>query len=138
MDTNIKSFVLLKYEIISQERETWHLCETYPVEARNKWARRCAEDVEYQVGKYSELKEYIRVAKAYKIEKSTVKDLEKITEIASKVGVFPTIMSAYYAYISDDKFVVYAAYYAANHDINKWNLYISWLIEELCNYESKQ
>lgn len=136
MHNDIKSFVLLKYKILTHDNETWHLSDTYPIEVRNKWSQRCAEDVEHLSNNHT-VKTYINVSKQYK---QGLVDFDKYIIALNNLNndhMLSPVMSAYYAYVCSDKVAVYAVSYAASGDINNWNLYISWLIEELCEYENK-
>src|ERR1017187_9713748 len=38
--TDIDTFVKLKYNIITNDRNTWNLCDTYPDEVLRKWRYR--------------------------------------------------------------------------------------------------
>jgi hypothetical protein len=146
MDTQAKTVVLLKYEIIT--RNDWHPCETYPLEVRSKWAWRCAADAEHLAKGYPEAEECIRIAKAFR--DGTCSRSELANAYYGKHGASNSADSTYYAAISapfnhnDYVFATfYAAFYAAatrsviDQD-EKWKLYISWLIEELCEYEANQ
>ena len=44
MINDIKSFVILKYPMITSDSNTWNLCEKYPESVNKKWALRCARD----------------------------------------------------------------------------------------------
>jgi len=154
VDTDIKTFVALKYSILTSDESTWHLCDTYPAEVRKSWAWRCAEDVEH-LATTKESKEMYRVARLYRDGLATKEELN----------------NAYYAYYANidaatANYAAYAAYYAANAAYHaayaaaahtayayacaayyattatakeeKWKLYISWLVEELCKYEEQQ
>ena len=167
---DIKSFVLLKYEILTSNSSTWDLCETYPPEVRSKWAWRCAADVEHLAKGHKEAEECIRVAKLYRDGLATKEELNKawnaVPYAANGAGAYAVRGaasahsatyrgSAYSAYATHAYYAAtyaasgansahaayyatyYAAYYAGQRD-EKWKLYISWLIEELCEYESKQ
>ena len=72
---DIKSFVLLKYEIITSDQSTWDRLEKYPDSVKSKWAWRCAADVEHLAQGYPEAEECIRVAKAYRDGKATKEEL---------------------------------------------------------------
>jgi len=78
MNDDIKTFVLLKYEILTSDYDTWDRCEpTYPAEVKTKWAWRCAADVEHIAKGYPEAEECIRVAKLCRDGKATIKELNK-------------------------------------------------------------
>jgi hypothetical protein len=47
MNNEAKSFVILKYQILSEDRTTWNLAETYPKIVCFKWMLRCSRDVEH-------------------------------------------------------------------------------------------
>ena len=154
---DIKSFVLLKYKILTPNSSTWHLGETYPLEVRKNWAWRCAEDVEH-LATTKKAKEVYRVARLYRDGKATREELTTFhnTCIADSASANYAVYVAVYAALAIDAHAKYAivaadnaanaaAYvvraintdittYAATH-ATKWNLYIDWLIEELCKYE---
>jgi len=146
---DIKTFVLLKYEILTYEKSTWHLCNTYPPEVNSKWAWRCAGDVEHLAKGNKEAEECIRVAKLYRDGLATRKELDKAwlaaaAYSAAYYAAYYAAYSAYYAAYSAAYYAAYSAYSAAaaasatttvTVKEEKWNLYISWLIEELCEYE---
>ena len=132
---DIKSFVLLKYEIITSDRSTWPRLEKYPESVKIKWAWRCVADVEHLAKGHPAAEECIRVAKQYRDGLATKEELDK----AWQAVPFGDTYAAYYA--GGDE-VVYAAFYASETTYikceEKWKLYIDWLIEELCEYEAKQ
>ena len=149
MDTNIKSFVLLKYEILSNDSNTWHLCEKYPDSVKKKWALRCARDVEHldKTGKSARCNDLN--------ERYQAGETEVLDELKKAATTYPDSYTAYDACHAAYRAACHAAYaacraaytdanaaicaiVAANSREEKWKLYISWLIEELCNYESKQ
>ena len=150
VDTDIKTFVALKYSILTSDESTWHLCDTYPAEVTKSWAWRCAEDVEH-LATTKESKEVYRVARLYRDGLATEEEFDK----AYTATASPTATAAYaaanaatyatYAATYDATYATCAAYYAAYaayHDVTeateeKWKLYISWLVEELCKWESK-
>ena len=142
---DIKSFVLLKYQVLTTDPSTWYLCETYPLEVRKNWAWRCAEDIEHLDTRKNE-KEIYRVARLYRDGKATREEVN-ITKTANYAVYVATLATdVTYATSAADYAADYASYlicaisptsknaiYAA-----KWNLYIKWLIEELCKYEGLQ
>ena len=151
---DIKSFVLLKYQILTSNASTWILCKTYPLEVRKNWAWRCAEDVEH-LARAKEAKEVYRVARLYRDGKATGKELTTVhTACIASIStanhaVYGSIYAADYAANAANAAInaVYAVRYAVDattyatteyNDVyaTKWKLYISWLIEELCKYES--
>ena len=145
VNTDTKTFVLLKYKILTSDDSTWHLCETYPESVRKAWAWRCAEDVEHFAKGYSGAEEFIRIAKLYRDGLATQKELDKAWhEVPYPTSAYHAAnaayaQSAYYAAAANH--AAYAAYragncYPHNQGEEKWKLYISWLIEELCEYES--
>ena len=126
---DIKSFVLLKYEIITEDENTWHLCDTYPPEIVKKWAWRCADDVAHIAKGYKEAEECIRIAKLYSDGLATKEELDNAYNAAYAAT------AAYYA----ARAAKYAAHNAAYTDEYSVSMkkYIDWLIEELCKHESK-
>ena len=151
MNTDIKSFVLLKYEILTSNQNTWdRCCETYPESVKSKWAWRCAADVEHLAKGYKEAEECIRVAKLCRDGLATKEELNKVwdathaTTHATRAAYAATFAgAAYAATFAGAASAAYAAYYAAyatyaGQRDEKWKLYISWLIEELSEYEANQ
>jgi len=144
VDTDIKTFVALKYSILTSDESTWHLCDTYPAEVRKSWAWRCAEDVEH-LATTKESKEMYRVARLYRDGLATKEELNKAyyTQGAAYAAYYAAY-AAYYAAYAAAAHTAYAyacaAYYAttATAKEEKWKLYISWLVEELCKYEEQQ
>ena len=146
MNNDTKSFVLLKYEILTSNQNTWHLCKTYPESVKSKWAWRCAADVEHLAKGHKEAEECIRVAKLYRDGLATKEELNKAWNAATWHAAHATY-ATHAAYAATHATThatraAYAAYYAthaaSSQRDGKWKLYISWLIEELCEYESKQ
>jgi len=150
---DIKSFVALKYSILTSDESTWHLCDTYPAEVRKSWAWRCAEDVEH-LATTKESKELYRVARLYRDGLATEEELDKA---AANYAAYAYNAAAYAAHAA--AYAAHAAYYAAANAAyaanraaanaayaanraatkeEKWKLYISWLVEELCKYEEQQ
>ena len=157
MNHETESFVKLKYELITQDRNTWHLCETYPKEVRNKWAWRCAADVEHLADGHKEAEELIRVAKAYRDGLATEEELEDASYHAAYANAdhaayYAAYYAAYAATLAANAYAAYAAHHAANAAYyaayaakgmpfaaasyeKQFNIYIRWLVEELCEYE---
>ena len=144
VDTDIKTFVALKYSILTSDESTWHLCDTYPAEVRKLWAWRCAEDVEF-LATTKESKEVYRVARLYRDGLATKEELNKAYySYDAAYAAYYAAYAAYYAAYAAAAHTAYAyacaAYYAttATAKEEKWKLYISWLVEELCKYEEQQ
>jgi hypothetical protein len=169
---DISSFVKLKYEMITSDGGTWHLCKTYPLEARSKWAWRCAADVEHLAKGFPAAEECIRVAKAYRDGLATKEELNAanaaamlptpITTGAARAALAADTAARTYALAAiaaantiygvraaagtADANTIYgvrAAAGTADHrgivaGDTKWNQYIEWLWEELCEWEMKQ
>ena len=95
MDTNIKSFVLLKYEILSNDSNTWHLCEKYPDSVNKKWALRCARDVEHldKTGKSKRCNDLNERYQAGEIE--VLEELKKAADAAHYADAAAYAASAY-------------------------------------------
>ena len=156
---DIKSFVLLKYPMITSDKSTWDRLKTYPESVNKKWALRCARDVEHldETGaakKCNDLNERYRAG-----ETAVLDELKKAANdayAAYAAYAYAAAYSAYYAYSAtyhastayaaytaycaayDAAYAAYTAYangYANGNRKEKWKLYISWLIEELCEYE---
>ena len=145
MNHDTESFVKLKYELITQDRNTWHLCKTYPEEVRSKWAWRCAGDVEHIAVGHKEAEELIRVAKAYRDGLATKEELgaayrDAYTATATYYAANATYYAAnatYYAANAASNAASYAAQHSARYNYaQSFNKYIGWLVEELCEYEN--
>ena len=149
---DIKSFVLLKYQILTSDKSTWHLCDTYPAEVRKSWVWRCAEDVEH-LATTKESKEVYRVARLYRDRLVTKEELDKAHYAANaayhtayRAAYATAYYAAYAAYAANAAYAAYRAAYAAAKATakataayeDKWKLYISWLVEELCKYEEEK
>jgi len=139
---DIKTFVLLKYEILTSDSNTWHLCDTYPEEVRTKWAWRCANDVEHLAKGNKRAEECIRISKLYRDGLATKEELNKAWDAAHATAAAANAMAVVRA-ADCAASAANAAYYAAAAAATaarkeKWNLYIEWLIEELCNYEKSK
>jgi len=143
---DIKTFVLLKYKIITYEKSTWHLCDSYPKEVQIRWAWRCAGDAEHLAEGHKEAEECVRIAKLYKDKKATSSELLESWSLIKGlppntyylcIAVYAIITTSYVASV----YASAASVSWENNGINsinheeKWNLYIEWLIEELCGYE---
>jgi len=150
MYDELRTFVLLKYEILTSNPDTWKRCEaTYPASVKQKWAASCASDVEHHAKGYPDAEECIRIAKLYRNGAATLEELEKARSRASgnlegasaesaaaayyAAGAFQVAAAAYYAAAAAAAADV--AYYFSTIQEDMWKLYISWLIEELCEYE---
>ena len=77
INSDIKTFVLLKYKILTSDSSTWHLCDTYPESVRKSWAWRCASDVEDLAKGHKKAEECIRIAKLYRDGLATEEELDK-------------------------------------------------------------
>ena len=145
---DIKSFVLLKYEMITSDSNTWSRLEKYPESVKSKWAWRCAEDVEHHAEGYPEAEECIRVCKLHRDGKATEDELDVACQPFPLGDAFTAVMAArstaLAAYATRRGLAAYAAYAATKaapvgiNEEEKWKLYISWLIEELCDYENNK
>ena len=158
---DIKSFVALKYQILTSDDKSWNLCKTYPFEARSKWAWRCAADVEHLAKGYPEAEYCIEVAKKYRDGLVTWTELTvayvdayaalhrgQFREARSRhaePGVIDAVRAAYAAaHDGGDQAVTASVAAHAGHiggarapeSAAKWDRYIKWLVEELCAWES--
>ena len=138
MNNDIKSFVLLKYPMITSDKSTWHLCKKYPESVNKKWALRCARNVEHldETGKAKKCNDLN--------ERYQAGEIAVLGELKKAAAYTAYAAYAYYAYdaaytAADAAYTAYtvAAYTAYGNREEKWKLYISWLIEELCEYEEK-
>lgn len=148
-NNDIKSFVLLKYKMITYDYNTWGFCSSYPRPVLEKWMHRCAKDVE-NVVKNGLGKKCIHVAKLCSKKLATKEDLDiawsnfyRSEHESIEYYAVAAHYNAAFCYFHRDQLDVYpeCAYSAAEtvstHEI-KFNEYVEWLIEELCNYESEQ
>lgn len=140
--------VRLKYEIITRDATTWHLCDTYPLSVVQAWAWRCAKDVEHLANNYPAALECIKVSNDYKNGKATKTQLSFACSTSNSgrtVNNANAVNAAYSAYYAANitsysrSHAAYSAYYACTHAAThhaKFTLYIGWLIEELIKWES--
>jgi hypothetical protein len=140
---DIKSFIVLKYQIFTEDRSTWHLCETYPKIVRMKWALRCARDVEHLSSKYPKVKACNDLTQKYidsGMPESMHEELMKAgyaayaTDHAARAAHAATYADAYGATAAT---AAAAAARVARSGTAKWKQYIDWLVEELANYEEQ-
>ena len=136
-NNDIKSFIALKYQILTEDESTWYLCETYPKIVRLKWALRCSRDVEHLAKEYPSVKKCNDLTQKYinaGMPESMHGDLDKSRRETSYVAYTATAKAANHT--------INAAYYAADSaayaNTTKWKQYIDWLVEELCDYEASQ
>ena len=135
---DIKSFVLLKYPMITSNSDTWDRAEKYPESVNKRWALRCARDVEH-LDVTSKSKRCNDLTERYiNGEIEVLEELKKAADAAHYADAAAYAASAYAAYHAAYSAYYAAAYYSAANQEEKWKLYIDWLIEELCEYESKQ
>jgi len=155
---DIKTFVALKYQLITDDRDTWHLFKSYPLEVISTWVWRCAADTEHLVCGHKEAEKCLEAAKKYRDGLTTWGDLIDAADSNSTcatTAAYAAARAAFYAASADAGnydlaayaafYAAYAAYYAANYAAyattsaevhsDNWQLYISWLVEELCEWE---
>lgn len=162
--TDTETLVKLKYQLITSNEESWHLCKTYPAEVRSKWAWRCAEDVEHLADGHEAAMECIRVAKAFRDGLASEEELARCRNVCWDTHTpnchiaYATAQAAYAAarcgtqaaYVPS---ATHAAAFAtsATHGTThgtthahaqaayaeKFNEYTQWLKEELIKYEDK-
>jgi len=162
---DIKTFVALKYQIITNKPDTWNLCETYPLEVISAWAWRCAGDVEHFAKGYVDSEYCIEVAKSYRdgligstalrnaaIENGTTDNVraynaaEAATYAAytaphrrkspvAPLDVYTSMALGWRAPAAYAATAAHAASLAHDDTDDKWQLYVGWLIEELCKWE---
>jgi hypothetical protein len=138
MNNEIKTFITLKYQILTQNTETWYLSETYPKQAIINWAWRCAADVEY-LARDRKSRECIRVAKLFRKGEATK---EELTDRWQQTSDQPALAHFYIYYTENNYTCVDAVDFASASKENSgfvredvWDQYIEWLIEELYKYE---
>lgn len=138
---DIRSFVLLKYKMITSNDNSWSLAEAYPIEIRRNWAWRCAEDVEHLAKGNLYAEKLIAAAKDFRRGKISYDYLKNAWWNTSNEAA----LAHYYIYHEKDTVDIHAVYFAVcaqNKSEEKdkiiWNKYIDWLIEELSEYESKR
>jgi len=149
----IETFVRLKYEILTADISTWKKCEaTYPAEVKSKWAWRCAADVEDLAGRRFDARECIRISKLYRDGEATLEELREVFnnvdqyEQDDESYPYSAAEASFNAAIGDIYSTADSACYA--HWSNEcwtdgtlkeqWNIYLGWLIEELCEYENNK
>lgn len=151
MDNLYATLVKLKYEMITNDRDTWHLMETYPLEVKIKWVWRCVTDVEDLAEGDKEAEHCIQVAKDYRDGRATLRELDTAHSGASTTSTstiaYHVATSAYFAAgLSSDAAVaaaqarLWSVGVFADRDpqvIVKMQQYIEWLVEELIIYEGK-
>ena len=146
MNTDIKSFVLLKYPMITSDKSTWDRLKTYPESVKKKWILRCARDVEH-LDKTGKSKRCNDLNERY--INGEIEVLVELKKAAADAAHYANTAyySAYHAATTANTacaayhaayYAAYHAYHAAGVQEEKWKLYISWLIEELCEYEIKK
>jgi len=86
MTADIETFVALKYQIITDDQNTWFLCETYPLPVVSTWAWKCAASVEHLAKGYIEAEKCIEVAKKYRDGLATREELYLAEHAAYQAG----------------------------------------------------
>lgn len=115
MTKETETLVKLKYEMITADESTWDRLETYPKEAVDNWAWRCAADVEHFADGHKEAMECIRIAKAYSDGTATLDELHAAHAVADGASA-----------ATCDSFS------------KQFDIHLTWLFEELCEWEAKQ
>lgn len=148
-----KSFVTLKYSILSRDTDTWYLAESYPGEVRERWAWRCALDAEYLAINCPIAQHCIHAAKLYKgryilrdqlsAAATQMKTLKSLDSIDACNAGYAFYYASYYDVKSIDyaKYAVYTAFYASTYSPTHHSIfskYVDWLVEELCIWEYEQ
>jgi len=118
-----QSDIKAKYEILTDDVMTWKKCEaTYPLSVKQKWVERIVADLVTIKKPYSDVKRCCEIVNdcrnKLKVNDPLVRDIP---------------YSARAAYYASGAFIVSSL---SNECEDKWNLYISWLIEELIAYEA--
>jgi hypothetical protein len=143
---DVNSFVKLKYEILTSDNNTWHLCETYPHRVRVKWALRCVKDVMHLASHIPEVATCIETIEKWLDGKASDEEVKRAADAAA-YAAYAAAYAAYAAtYAGDAAYAAYAAAFAASAysdtsyatNAAKWDLYIKWLIEELADWEMTQ
>ena len=144
---DIETFIRLKYEIITSDQNTWSRLDRYPESVKKNWAWRCAADVEHLAKGHPAAEECICVAKQYRDGLATRKELDKAWQAVPFSNTNDARIAARAAYYAANTYF-YAAgaakaaantyYFDASKQEEKWELYINWLIEELCEYENNK
>lgn len=151
MNSDIKTFVLLKYNITYDEVKLKSMIFSCPIEALTKTAWRIAKDVEY-LANDAKSKHCIKVAKLHGLTKNHLHELQMARrdtdEDDCSVEGYWAATTAYDAALLDidsESFftnVLSSAEvsnsYGNRNIVEKHIEYINWLIEELCIYESNQ
>lgn len=145
---DIETFVRLKYQILTSDESTWHLCGTYPFRVQVKWFLRCIEAFGIDIEDVAS-KNCVEIIKKWLDGK--VIEQEELYRAGLLVLQLPRSLRSYmYMNILYDitraiklnQINCNENYFIHGHEINnltktssKWKLYISWLIEELYEYE---
>jgi len=134
MNNELKTFVQLKYEILSlSDRKTWHLVESYPAEVCKRWAWRCAADLKSTAQRDPVADKVIQIANLYQEKKATIKEMDE-TWVA-----WYTAYSRYAMYTQNTFCVNYAHDTISSHNNfhqERYKIHTEYLIKELCRYES--
>jgi hypothetical protein len=116
MDTDIKSFVKLKYKIITgDDRSTWD--NMYPGDVYYRWIWRVTLDMEDAIKSIPTLHRCLMVAQQY-IDRS---------------ARYEEVSQEWYALSDNDRDTLCGSFEKA--DDEKRKVYINWMIEELCYWE---
>lgn len=143
-----KTLILLKYQIITPDIETWHLCETYPIECLKRWTRKIVKETEHFVKGYRLLENFVQAAKDFDNGKITIDHLDLAWGSVSSTTNAKAFYTALAFYTSVHPCYNFArnkphtAYYSvmchvdSDKSSESWKQYIEWLVEELYEYES--
>lgn len=140
-----RTFVKLKYQILTSDKTTWHLCKTYPHRVLVKWAMRCIIGTPHPIFKNINTKIILNYARLWL--DGRVSD-EEIIEIPVHRD-YPVIAShlIWFICIKTDEDVIHHIIeklikiqeYNSIEKINKqWKQYTLWLEDELYDYELNQ
>lgn len=134
-------YIKLKYDIITVDTSSWGACSIYPHSVLCNWVWRCVDDVIHLGIDNEEVALLYYTAQKYRRGSVSLQELIDAYGNVWALGgeLFDDML--YYAGLSIDMpFRAPRCVRAAvslRADINYWDIYINWLIEELYKYESK-
>lgn len=135
-------YIRLKYDVITLDRSTWDACKTYPTDVLSKWAWRCVEDVIHLGLDNHEVCMLYYVAKKYKNNKASHRDLKDAYGNVWSLGgeLFDDMI--YHAVLLDniDYWAPRCVHFAVRirATLDHWVIYLAWLVEELYIFESEK
>lgn len=150
MDKDTESFVRLKYEIITIDQNTWQKAKEYPIEVRVKWAWRCLDDATPNAEGNADVLNTLELAKKCAKGECDIDEVRESLRVVSP-NHYPSFCVAeaasWAALTAIDEFFLaapnaaYCSYlcslFAKPTLSTKYDEYLIWLVEELCEWELK-